>query len=127
MTEFTVGEYTMRNGKTAVVLGEIPNPMWESDVLIGYGSESCGQRNYVMTWTKDGKHLVAKGVNHYFDLMPRKRKIEQWIFSWVNPKHRAGVSVYPNENDALLSRGICIDMGWTCSEIVQAPVLEVEE
>jgi len=125
MTEFKAGEYTMRNGKTAVVLGEIPNPMWESDVLTGYGPELCGQRNLAITWTKDGKY-IAEGRNHECDLMPRKRKIEQWIFSWANPE-RACVSVYSNENDALISRATCIGMGWTCSEIVQAPTIEVEQ
>ena len=125
MTEFKAGEYTMRNGKTAVVLGEIPNPMWDDGVLMGYGLNSCRPKNQVMTWTKDGKYF-AEGVNHKYDLMPRKRKIEQWIFSWANPE-RACVSVYSNENDALISRATCIGMGWTCSEIVQAPTIEVEQ
>jgi hypothetical protein len=129
MTEFKVGEYTMRNGQPAVVVCEIPNPVLEHDALIGYGLIMHSERNQLIGWSKSGRYH-SETCNHEHDLMPRKRKIEQWIFS------------YYKEYNGIKSEGVCFsyakefveknkkeyeDYEYICSEIVQAPTLEVEE
>jgi hypothetical protein len=130
MTEFKAGEYPMRNGRIAVVIGEIPNPMRENDVLIGYTNPGGGIENRLMMWSKDGKYSTDRKFPD-FDLMPRKKKIEQWIFSYYK-ETTTGLSVsnvgrgssFSEANKHRIER---MRDGWTCSEIVQAPVLEVDE
>ena len=81
---------------------------------------------------KVGECLMRNGKYHdidtrcEFDLMPRKRNIEQWIFSWANPEC-ACVSVNASEEGAIANKKRLEGWGFTCSEIVQAPTLEVEE
>jgi hypothetical protein len=128
MTEFTVGEYTTRDGKTAVVVGEIPNPVLEHDVLIGY--VIVNGKGRLCSWSTGG--ACFRGTSTDCDLTPRKRKIEQWIFSWSNRKahHNTpgrGVRVRDTLGGAEEEMRALMECGYICSEIVQAPTLEVEE
>jgi hypothetical protein len=129
MTEFKAGEYPMRNGQTAVVLGEIPNPRCDHCCLVGYGVCENDGCNNLLLWAKNGEYDVT-GIKHGFDLMPRKRKIEQWIFSWHRIEDnikRSGVLFFRSYQEACDARSSRIGVGWLCSEIVQAPTLEIEE
>ena len=123
MTEFKAGEYKTRDGNKAVVVFEIPrpHPSFGSYPLVGYYIDEDGYSMHER-WEGDGGSLYHTSN----DLMPNKRKIEQWIFSWASPE-RACVSVNDSEEGAIANKKRLEGWGWTCSEIVQAPVLEVEE
>ena len=123
MAEFTVGEYTMRNGKKAVVLGEMPETPLNEATLTGYAN--IDGENRLLNWRKDGKKWNDNS-EHSLDLMPKMKKIEQWIFSWAGPE-RACVSVNDSEEGAIVNKRRLEGWGFTCSEIVKAPTIEVEE
>jgi hypothetical protein len=129
MTEFKAGEYTMRNGEKAVVLVEIPETTGYAALLIGYADTDTGYQP--LTWRKDGRKRFC-GDKDSLDLMPNKRKIEQWIFSWSNHKAHysipsRGVQVGDTLGEAEEEKRALMECGYICSEIVHAPVLEIEE
>jgi hypothetical protein len=84
--------------------------------------------NTIKTWSMEGR---AWGImDSEIDLMPRKKKIEQWIFSAYRKDETyvsEGVRHYSTRDDAESDLIMWRNRGYTCSEIVQAPVLEVEE
>jgi len=74
MKPFTVGEYTMRNGQPAVVVFELKNPEENAPyTLCGYVTNNAGE-DRITQWRKDG---CSSRFGDYYDLMPRKKEIEQ--------------------------------------------------
>ena len=125
MKEFTAGEYKMRNGKIAVVIGEIPNPLYDHCCLSGYGAYDIGGGNIILAWTKSGQFNVS-GIKHDFDLIPNTKKIESWGFVYWCSGRRQHVE-YDNERSVIVLRNHFANVqGYPCSEVFKYPTLEVE-
>ena len=124
MTEFKAGEYLMRNGQKAVVLGEMPETPLNEATLAGYAN--IDGENRLLNWRKDGKKWNDNS-EHSLDLTPKMKKIEQWLYSFYKKGSSVGVVVADNEKEAVRTRLKGIDEGYVCSEIVKAPTLDVEE
>ena len=126
MTEFKAGEYLTRNGQTAVVLGEMPNPLHNCDALVGYTLHSGAKRNNILSWCKNGKfHGIATGSE--FDLVPRKKKLESWGFVYYQEGEKQTTIGDSEQSERNLRNYFANTLGLNCSEIFKYPDLEIEE
>ena len=116
----------MRNGKKAVVLGEIPETPLSSAKLVGH-YYALGIGNLQVMWCKDGRKWSDRDEDG-LDLVPNKRKIERWGFLAVRKSDKASMSV--DRCTESIAEYIKKDMEkelWICSEVFKYPVVEVEE